>query len=170
MVGWRWRGFAGSLAGGGARGAARRSVRWARRAPGAACGWGGGGLRWARRAVGAACGGCSVRWGARRAVGAVCGERGRSLHVFSSKDADGSHLSDRAPVQLCTPRRIYILHTHTPLLAGTCARLGLRLRGRLAPEAPSAATGVGAVSRSTLAAARASAYATLHGTAFPICV
>ena len=48
MVGWRWRGFAGSLAGGGARGAARRSVRWARRAPGAACGWGGGGLRWAR--------------------------------------------------------------------------------------------------------------------------
>ena len=71
MVGWRWRGFAGSLAGGGARGAARRSVRWARRAPGAACGWGGGGLRWARRAVGAACGGGrGVRLG-RRAVSAV---------------------------------------------------------------------------------------------------
>ncbi len=64
---------------------------------------------------------------------------------------------------------IHGLPAHAPLLAGTCDRLGLRLRGRLAREAPSAATGVGAVSLSILATARASAYAKLHGTAFPIC-
>ena len=44
------------------------------------------------------------------------------------------------------------LHAHAPLLVD-CDRLGDRLRGRLARSAPSAATGVGAVSRSTLATA-----------------
>ena len=47
-------------------------------------------------------------------------------------EADGGHLSDGAPAQLSTPGRICILPAHAPLLAGTCDRLGLRLRGRVA--------------------------------------
>ena len=118
-----------------------RGVRLARHAAGAAAGCGGRGVRLARRAVGAACGGRSVRRGARRAVGAACGERGRSLHVFSSKDADGGR---RPPVCSCTHTALYAWaylhlahshatvgwHLHPPWTAApraTCARSPVNL-------------------------------------------